>query len=276
MGQKGGGACAAFHLPPKMRKEERMSNLTHEQQDRLRSAIKSLGFRADQNEPIGGHLRNFVQIIDFDKLSARNTQIIYGRNGTGKTHLFRAYAEYCASEFEHARRIPVYIDCRKLDIRSFGGEILVEDLLILFYKKLVRQISQAVAQFADKHIDIGILERLFGGSGPTRRKNIRQSQVKLEQLLHEGLIETRIKSYIKKLEVRASEGNPRDFLRLFFNCLESVEFASTKRISKHHVTMAAIMHFQHDKSPELTSNIDARKIFDELYKLVIQKNPRCF
>jgi hypothetical protein len=457
-----------------------MPSLTTDQQDRLRSVMKRLGFRADQNEPVGGHLSNFVRIVDFDKISARNAQIIFGRNGTGKTHLFQAYAEYCAADFGSARRLPIYVDCRRLDIRSLGGEISIEHLLKMFYKRLVGGIAEEIDRFARAHIDVGILERLFGGTGATRQKNIAQAVAALGTLLDEGTIERRIKSYVQKLEseasgssmieggigasikasednvhaaaeikvggnkrigrktkkkietlynglavldyeairsqieviaenagadsviilldewsdmprriqpiiaemirktlgisqritvkigalkfycwtsalleggdriglrrgidistledldallcfesqeqavkdfltlvlykhaiaedasleklgaivfeealceiifgnvdaykdlVRASEGNPRDFLRLLFNCLKSVEVANGKTISAEDVTTAVIRHFQNEKMPELVSNAEASDVFDGLYELVIQKSSKVF
>jgi hypothetical protein len=92
-----------------------MPSVTDEHRERTRSIIKGLGWRADQAEPIGGYLRNFVQIIDFGKLCSPNTQIIYGRNGTGKTHFLKAYSEYCVTQFTTIRTIPVYVDFRNLD-----------------------------------------------------------------------------------------------------------------------------------------------------------------
>lgn len=47
-------------------------------------------------------------------LNNRNNQIIYGRRGTGKTHVFK----YLASELKIGNDIVVYVDCRTLSSAS--------------------------------------------------------------------------------------------------------------------------------------------------------------
>src|SRR5829696_9209396 len=55
------------------------------------TAIQCIPIRAETQPEEVNTLESFVQIIDFDALSGPNAQILYGRNGTGKTHLLRAY-----------------------------------------------------------------------------------------------------------------------------------------------------------------------------------------
>ena len=76
--------------------------------------------------------------------------------------------------------------------------------------------------------------------------------------------------------VRASEGNPRDFLRLLVNCLKSVEIKKCAKITQSAVTNAAIQHFQNEKLPEIAENEKVHKLFDDLYKLVVQKKSKIF
>ena len=86
-----------------------MDDADQERHERIRSIIRSLAVRAEQDEPISGHLRNFVRIVDFEKLSSSNTHIIFGRNGTGKTHLFRAYARSIARQILSRQREYLYM-----------------------------------------------------------------------------------------------------------------------------------------------------------------------
>jgi len=48
-----------------------------------------------------------------DKVNNLQNQVIYGRRGTGKTHLLRALQEAVIVDFDNVRIIPVYIDLRK-------------------------------------------------------------------------------------------------------------------------------------------------------------------
>ena len=55
------------------------------------AAIRKVVHRAEQHEAEA----NYVRIVDFDRLSAANSEILYGRNGTGKTHLLLAFEQHC-------------------------------------------------------------------------------------------------------------------------------------------------------------------------------------
>ena len=62
------------------------------QKDCVVKALASLKLRAEKGGAEKGGteetlLKSFVPIVSFESLSAANTQIIFGRNGTGKTHL---------------------------------------------------------------------------------------------------------------------------------------------------------------------------------------------
>lgn len=163
-------------------------------------ALRQLVYRADQDNAATSYIDNFVRIVDFEKLTAANTEILFGRNGTGKTHLLRAFEEHCYANFDTAKVLPVYIDCRLLDVRSLGSEISLERLLTIFYKRLIRKILTDIKQFSDQVITVGKLERLFGGHGRDRRKNIDASLESLQHLLDEGAIDESVKSYVRKVE----------------------------------------------------------------------------
>jgi hypothetical protein len=170
---------------------------TEQTKNMILDAIKKLVYRAEQQ---ASYLENFVPIVGFAKLSTANTEILYGRNGTGKTHFFRAFQQHCYDDFELSKVLPVYIDCRLLDIGSLGSEILLERLLTIFYKRLIRKILTDLKEFSDQVITVGTLQRLFGGEGRDRRKNIDASLANLQRLLDEGLIDESVKSYVRKVE----------------------------------------------------------------------------
>src|SRR3989304_8032333 len=54
--------------------------------------------------------------------------------------------------------------------------------------------------------------------------------------------------------VRASEGNPRDFLSILSSCCTIAKFDPKTKISLHTVKGAATAHFLGNKAPEIKSN----------------------
>ena len=72
----------------------------------LGKVISALNLRADQQPEDINNLATFVRIIDFAALISANSHIIYGRNGTGKTHLLKAFQEYCKGDYEHTKALP--------------------------------------------------------------------------------------------------------------------------------------------------------------------------
>jgi DNA replication protein DnaC len=68
----------------------------------LLATLGSFTLRSEGSESDSNNLETFVQLIDFAALATPNTQVIYGRHGTGKTHLFKAFYQNCISEFETA------------------------------------------------------------------------------------------------------------------------------------------------------------------------------
>lgn len=74
-----------------------------------------------------------------------NNTAIYGRRGSGKTHLLQALKEKVASEFSVKRIFPVYIDLRRIIplVSSAQGQADAESILI--FKYIIQQISYALA-----------------------------------------------------------------------------------------------------------------------------------
>ena len=67
-------------------------------------------------------------------------QVIYGRRGTGKTHLLRAYQELLVEEFNNDKRFPIYIDLRNfLPLMSENNTNTVE-FSILIFSQIIEEI----------------------------------------------------------------------------------------------------------------------------------------
>lgn len=67
-------------------------------------------------------------------------QVIYGRRGTGKTHLLRAYQELLVETFNNNKRFPIYIDLRNfLPLMSENNTNTVE-FSILIFSQIIKEI----------------------------------------------------------------------------------------------------------------------------------------
>lgn len=164
-------------------------------------AIKAIKLRVEKQPAGVNSLENFVQTIDFNALSASNTQIIYGRNGTGKSHLLKAFSQHCEETYETTKVLPVYIDMRELELGPVLPSIPLDDLIIRFYRLFLTKVVEQLKKFSNKVITVSLLKSIFGGENKDRIQRIDQSIEKIYSILSLDNIEERVKEYVKKVEL---------------------------------------------------------------------------
>lgn len=77
----------------------------------ISKAISNITQRAERILDDNKVIKTYVEVGILPQISNGNNQIIYGRRGTGKTHLFR----YLESDLKsNNKSIVVYLDCRTL------------------------------------------------------------------------------------------------------------------------------------------------------------------
>src|SRR5258708_13830512 len=111
-------------------------------------ALSSFVLRAEGKGKGVNSLGGFVQLIEFSSLATANTQVIYGRNGTGKTHLLKAFHEYCEKNFEETKYFSAYVDFRDLDLGNSASEITVATLVLRFYERFMPTGGCRVKEFS--------------------------------------------------------------------------------------------------------------------------------
>ena len=114
--------------------------------------------------------------------------------------MLSAYYEYCRTEYEVARILPVYVDCTDLELGPVLPRVSVDDLISRFYKRCIFKIRDTLREFADSTITPGILKKLFHDNQAVRRKRINKSLQELDKLL-DIQIEERVKEYIRQQEI---------------------------------------------------------------------------
>jgi hypothetical protein len=172
----------------------------------LLSAIESIRLRAERQE-LADSLKTFVPVIDFNNLNTINTQIISGRNGTGKTHILRAYYQYCEDNYEQNKVLPVYIDCRDLELGPVLPRISLEELIIRFYRMFVRRMIERLRAFAEKVITPTLWQRIFGGEAKAREAKVEELLGQVDSILDLKQIEERLSEYLRTLETDKSVAN---------------------------------------------------------------------
>ncbi|MDC4251939.1 DnaA/Hda family protein [Clostridium perfringens] len=88
-------------------------------------------------------------------------QVIYGRRGTGKTHLLKAYKEMLLNNFKQDKIYPIYIDLRRfLPVISNVNQNYVESAIIIFMN-IVREIVDVLVRDVNFICDINKFNKLF-------------------------------------------------------------------------------------------------------------------
>lgn len=137
------------------------------------------------------HLRNasstFAPTIFLEALRPPKDQIVYGRRGTGETHLFRRLeAEYPPDEFERHRTIIILIDATSLSADSYGELPAPQVTALDLFSQLVKRISGEISNFLSTQLDPSRLERTLGKGKARQLTAARRTAISLTRLIETG------------------------------------------------------------------------------------------
>lgn len=117
-------------------------------------------------------------------LNNRNNQIIYGRRGTGKTHVFK----YLASELKVGNNIVVYVDCRTLSSASSLEDTTASSKYRshAIFRDIIDEIEDSVKQYIastapkDSNLALDALEQMVRAASikETKRRDTRKTETK--------------------------------------------------------------------------------------------------
>lgn len=119
------------------------------QDPKLREAVSKIVQRSERQEDVQRLVGTYVDVGLLPQLDNVNHQVLYGRRGTGKTHVLKVLE----SRLVHAgARAVVYIDCRTLGSTSQFGDLdlpmrtrclaLFRDILLAMYHGLLEHIIE--------------------------------------------------------------------------------------------------------------------------------------
>jgi Cdc6-like AAA superfamily ATPase len=142
---------------------------------------------ADRAEDLANPTATYVDTVFLTALQNRRNQIVFGRRGTGKTHLLRRLQDELFERFDDLKLVPVYIDGATLE----GSISLHSDpaaVALALYVELLRRTVSNLSQFIHGKIRPGIIDRLFSGPKQDLLSRARDTVGRLDLLLAQGKV----------------------------------------------------------------------------------------
>lgn len=156
------------------------------EQNRLSEWHKAAVALSSRAEELQNATETFAETIFLDALKAKQNQIIYGRRGTGKTHLLKRFQEECISEFQEFRSVPIFVNGSKL---RHQANILIERPIVIalsLYVEFIKMLTTELHKFITSQIDPHFWDRLTGGKKIQTAKKAKTIATDLCQLLQKG------------------------------------------------------------------------------------------
>jgi Cdc6-like AAA superfamily ATPase len=129
--------------------------------EKIMIAVSKILQRSERQVDDQKILDTFVDLGILSQLASRNNQIIYGRRGTGKTHVFRVLA--ARLEADSSENVVVYIDARTLGSSAQFGDpsvgmqrrviALLRDIFGPVYNDLLEHIVEKGGSNAQRAMD---------------------------------------------------------------------------------------------------------------------------
>jgi Cdc6-like AAA superfamily ATPase len=147
-------------------------------------AVASL---ADRAQDLLDPTATYVDTVFLATLQNKRSQIIWGRRGTGKTHLLLRLQDELSARFNELRIVPVYVDGGTLE----GSISLYSDpaaIALGLYVELLRRTVRELSLFIDAKLRPGMLDWLFSGTKRDQLAQVREAVSRLDRLLTQGKV----------------------------------------------------------------------------------------
>lgn len=134
----------------------------------VRNCISKLAnnIRAEKID-YGSYLELYSGGENIRNINNVNNSVIYGRRGSGKTHLLKALSEEVMNDFSKDRIFPVYIDLRRIIPIISTDETTLEVDAVLIFKYLMQEVSfslyQNIHTILDKNEFYETNQKIFDG-----------------------------------------------------------------------------------------------------------------
>ena len=146
-------------------------------------AVGNLSYRA---ESLSNATQAFADTLFLDILTAKRNQLVYGRRGTGKTHLLKRVAEEFTENFEVHRVIPVYLNGSSINQASSPLREQPDIIALSLYIEIIRRLAHELTEFINDKLDPTLLQRMFGSENAENVTRAQQLAGELDLLLRKG------------------------------------------------------------------------------------------
>jgi hypothetical protein len=150
------------------------------------SAVAQLATSAEDLTDVDG---TFVETIYPEKMQARKHQIIYGRRGTGKTHLLRRVESRLQEKFAEGGILPIYVNGSQLshEVSTTSSDPAMVALAI--YVQLMQHIGAEIRRFVSQLNQASSWDRIVGGGKSQAARQADAIATVLEEALTRGKVQ---------------------------------------------------------------------------------------
>ena len=136
-----------------------------ERRARVGAALRELHRDVLRAEELREGLELYVDVGAMESLRSRDWQIVYGRRGTGKTHLFRAMQEQENGRIETEHRLWLYFSLHEV-LKSPDARFTQERILAQgYFQQLFQALGQQLVVWVDQRLeDRSFVDRFLGRS----------------------------------------------------------------------------------------------------------------
>lgn len=135
-----------------------------------------------RSEDVGNdYLRLFAGQNILKSVFNIQNQVIYGRRGTGKTHLLKALEELCYETMHEERILPVYLDLRKVSPLNPNNPDYIQKNAEIYFYNIINSIVESVYNHSD--LIINPLLQLEGYTVRDIKNNLNSEMNKLGVIL---------------------------------------------------------------------------------------------
>jgi Cdc6-like AAA superfamily ATPase len=159
-----------------------MEKLTPEQRSNWDRHAVQLTVRAEE---LGSATDAFADTVFLDVLKTHHNQIIFGRRGTGKTHLLKRLEEEFLQTFETTRVVPAFINGSMLKQKALVTYEAPETNALSLYTEFIKALALRIHKFINTRIPVSLLDRMVGGEGKAAKRARAIAQT-LSELLEKG------------------------------------------------------------------------------------------
>jgi hypothetical protein len=154
----------------------------------LDQAVSSLQARAESFENFS---ENFVETNVLQSLKNPNkNQIIYGRRGTGKTHLLGRLKEYYRDTFDENGILPIFIDGRTITDHITMDESSSGIAILIIYRRFIDAVLIALEDFLHDSVSLSRLEKFWpSGNKKDKIKRVNELLADLKKDIRLGEVE---------------------------------------------------------------------------------------